>query len=95
MVPKGRKPNRLKKYRCIHGYSQKEVAEKLGMKNSNLIYEWEKGITSPSLENLLKLANLFHTLIEELFNEQWLTARSLVLPPNEQVRIIKDNKKEN
>lgn len=91
MVPKGRKPNRLKKYRCMYGYTQKQVAEILGMNQSNLISEWEKGITSPSLNNLLKLANLYHTLIEELYNEQWLIARSLVLPPIEQVRIINEN----
>ena len=75
----------------MYGYTQKQVAEILGMNQSNLISEWEKGITSPSLNNLLKLANLYHTLIEELYNEQWLIARSLVLPPIEQVRIINEN----
>lgn len=66
-MSKGRIPNQLKKYRKIHGYTQKEVALKLGMKKANLISEWEKGTIAPSFDNLFNLANLYHALIEELY----------------------------
>lgn len=95
MVKKGRVPNGLKKYRCMRGYTQTQVAKKLGMKQSNLISEWEKGITAPGLDNLLKLANLYNTLIEELYFERWLMHRSLLVPENEKVRIIKQTEKIN
>ncbi len=95
MVQKGRIPNRLKKYRCMFGFTQTEVAKKLGMKQSNLISEWEKGVTAPGLDNLLKLANLYRTLIEEIYFERWLKHRSLIIPISEQVRIINHIQKRN
>jgi DNA-binding XRE family transcriptional regulator len=88
MVEKGRTPNRLKKYRCMHGYSQTDLARKLGMKKSNLISQWEKGTVIPSLDNLLKLCVLYNTLIEELYFERLQVHRSLLLPPAQQARII-------
>lgn len=88
MVKKGRIPNRLKKYRCIKGYTQTHVAKILGMKQSNLISEWEKGITAPSLDNLLKLSCIYQTLIEEIYFERWQIHRNNFVPSNEKVRII-------
>ncbi len=70
MVPKGRTPNRIKKYRCICGYTQDEVAEILGIAGANLVSQWERGKVAPSIDNLLKLCVLFHTLIEELYCER-------------------------
>jgi len=88
MVKKGRVPNRLKKYRCIKGYTQTHVAKILGMKQSNLISEWEKGFTAPGLANLLKLSCIYQTLIEELYFDQWQMHRNKLYPPKDQVRII-------
>ena len=93
MVPKGRPPNRLKKFRLIHRYSQLSLARKLGMKKSNLISEWEKGTIIPSLDNLLKLCVIYNTLIEELYFERLQMHRSLIIPSSQQVRIINENQK--
>lgn len=78
MVPKGRIPNRLKKFRLINGFSQKQVAKHLGMKKGNLISEWERGNVAPGLDNLLKLAVLYQTLIEELYFDRLQLHRSAV-----------------
>lgn len=93
MVLKGRTPNRLKKFRIIHGYTQTSLAKKLRMKKTNLISEWEKGKIVPNLDNLLKLCVIYNTLIEELYFERLQMHRSLLVPPPQKAVII--NKKEN
>ena len=47
------------------GLTQKEVAEKLSIYQSN-ISDWEKNIARPEYENLIKLATLYNVTIEEL-----------------------------
>lgn len=63
----GRIPNKLRKYRRLAGYSQKEVSKLLGHKNANGLCRWEKGICLPSLKNAFKLCTLYKTLLEELY----------------------------
>lgn len=60
-------PNRLRKYRRISGFSQKQVAKMLGLKNSSQISRWENGMRFPSLKNLLRLSILYWTLPEALY----------------------------
>ncbi len=62
-------PNRLRKQRLIHGYSQKQLAVKLDMESTNHISLWEQGLSAPSLKYLLKLCIIYNTLIEELYFE--------------------------
>lgn len=88
MVQKGRIPNRLKKFRCMAGYTQKQVAEKLGMNQSNLISKWEKGKNTPGVYHLFQLAHLYHTIAEELMKDSWRKAGDSMHSPSEQVRII-------
>lgn len=88
MVSPGRRPPRLRKFRRINRYSQKEVATELGMKDTATISKWESGKVIPSLDNLMKLAILYHTLIEELYFDHWVTMKNEVLKPAERVRII-------
>lgn len=51
-------PSRLKELRISHGYSQKEVAQKLGISPS-IISGYETGERTPSTENLLTLSYLY------------------------------------
>lgn len=60
-------PNRLRKHRILAGYSQKDVADILGMKSTSRISKWEQGTALPSLEYLLKLSILYHVLCDELY----------------------------
>jgi len=53
------------------GYSQKEVADILGIHSTNRISRWEKGEAIPSVKNLLKLGILYATLADELYYELW------------------------
>jgi transcriptional regulator with XRE-family HTH domain len=60
-------PNRLKKHRDIHGYSQKEIAFMLGFKNAARIGQWEKGLALPSIINLLKLSVIYSAFINDFY----------------------------
>lgn len=56
---------RLKSLREESKYSQREVAEKLGISTSAYGY-YEQGKTTPDTEMLLKLANLFQVTTDYL-----------------------------
>ncbi len=62
-----RVPNCLRKYRRISGYSQKDVANVLGLKSSSRISRWEKGECFPNITNLFRLAVLYRTMVDALF----------------------------
>jgi transcriptional regulator with XRE-family HTH domain len=68
---RGRKsiPNRLWKYRKLMGYSQTDIAIRLGHKDTSRISRWENGFTMPSGKNLLQLSILYKTLVNELYFE--------------------------
>ena len=59
--------NRLLAYRRAHGYSQEELAEKLGV-SRQAVSKWERAEASPDTDNLIALAALYGVLIDELIN---------------------------
>lgn len=72
-------PNKLKKYRRIIGYSQKEVTKILGFKNSSNISRWENGEAMPSVKNLLMLSALYATLPAELYDEMYRELKNTIM----------------
>lgn len=56
---------RFKEARKQCGLSQKQVAEKLGMEQSN-ISDWENNVSRPEYENLIALARLYNETLETL-----------------------------
>ncbi len=62
-------PNSLRKHRLIMGFTQREVAKKLGFKSTNRIVRWEQGCSCPSIKNLLRLSVLYATLSDQLYQE--------------------------
>jgi transcriptional regulator with XRE-family HTH domain len=60
---------RLRKYRCRMGFTPKQVAKRLGHKDTSLISRWETGTANLSLENAVRLSKLYKTLINELVYE--------------------------
>lgn len=53
--------------RDVNGYSQEEVAEKVGV-SRQAYAKWEKGETVPDVERCQKLAELYGTTIDSLIN---------------------------
>ena len=58
----------LKNKRIIAGFSQKDVATKLGYSTSQFISNWERGVSQPPLSTLRKLAEVFQINVDDMFN---------------------------
>ena len=57
--------NRLASLRKEKGYSQEELAEKLGV-SRQAVSKWENGEASPDTANLIALAELYDISLDEL-----------------------------
>ncbi len=58
----------LKIYRKQSGFSQEEIAEKLGV-SRQAVAKWEKGESNPDIECCIKLADLYGTTIDMLVRD--------------------------
>ncbi len=63
MIATGHNISRMRKEK---GITIKQIQEQMGFNTPQAIYKWQNGSTLPSLENLILLAELFNTSIEEL-----------------------------
>jgi len=57
---------RLKDFAQKYGYTVKDVQQYLGLSCPQPIYRWHKGIILPSVDNLLRLSELFGVHMEDL-----------------------------
>ncbi|MBQ8687178.1 MAG: helix-turn-helix domain-containing protein [Ruminococcus sp.] len=57
--------SRLKMFRKQSGYTQEEIAEKLGV-SRQAVAKWEKGETLPDIESCIKLADLYEIPVDSL-----------------------------
>lgn len=55
--------------RSINGFSQEDVAERIGI-SRQAYAKWEKGETTPDIERCLKLAELYGTTIDALVKSE-------------------------
>ena len=59
--------NKLKELRVAHGMTQESVADRLGV-SSQTVSKWERGLLSPDIALLPKIALLFKCSIDSLFD---------------------------
>ena len=57
--------NRLQKLRKENGYSQEELADKLGI-SRQAVSKWERAESSPDTDNLIVLARLYNISLDDL-----------------------------
>lgn len=57
---------RLKKLAQKRGYSVKDIQKYLGLSCPQPVYRWYKGVILPSVDNLLRLSELYQVHMEEL-----------------------------
>ena len=57
---------RLKKLAQKSGYSVKDIQKYLGLSCPQPVYRWYKGVILPSVDNLLRLSELYEVHMEEL-----------------------------
>lgn len=65
--------------RNVNGYSQEEVAEKIGI-SRQAYAKWEKGETIPDVERCQKLAELYGVTIDALINFSEKVGTTALLP---------------
>ncbi len=58
---------RLQKLRKEKGYSQEELADRIGV-SRQAISKWERAESSPDTDNLISLAKLYNISLDELLN---------------------------
>jgi transcriptional regulator with XRE-family HTH domain len=63
--------NNLRKYAYENGYSVKDIQQYLGLSCPQPVYRWFKGTILPSVDNLLRLSELFHVHMEDLLVKQY------------------------
>lgn len=61
--------DRFKFYREKIGFTQKEAANLLGVKNYQLA-NYETGRTEPNIATLLKMSSIYNVSLDELLNNQ-------------------------
>ena len=59
--------NKLQKLRKENGYSQEELADKLGI-SRQAVSKWERAESSPDTDNLIILAKLYNVSLDELLS---------------------------
>lgn len=57
--------NNLKLYRKKSGYTQEQIAEKLGV-SRQAVAKWENGDSLPDIENVIALADLYEVTVDYL-----------------------------
>lgn len=60
---------RIKSFRREKGYSQEQVARKLHI-TQGAVSQWEKGITTPSAQQIALLADLLDTTADDLLGRE-------------------------
>lgn len=76
--------NRLQNLRKKNGYSQEELAEKIGI-SRQAVSKWERAEASPDTDNLILLARLYGVTLDELLNTE-----SIPMPNSEGISLSKD-----
>lgn len=66
--------------RRFHGYSQEEVAERIGV-SRQAVAKWENGTTTPDINNCVALAHLYNVSLDDLVNFERQDALDLMVPP--------------
>ena len=62
---------KLLEQRTLYGYTQRQVAEYLGISQPSYI-RYENGSSEPTLENLIKLAELYKVSVDYLLGRKEL-----------------------
>ncbi len=74
-------PQKLREERKKRGMTQKELGEKVGVKQ-NTFTNWENGKREPTLDNIIKLANILDVTVDYLLGRSDNFSNTIVLSKN-------------
>lgn len=80
---------RIKELRTERGLTQKQLAEKIGVKNYT-VANWEQGRTVPAIEDLIELSDFFECSIDFLIGRTDETGNIIVNKSftNDEIKIL-------
>ena len=61
--------NAIKKARLLAGYSQEQLAEKVGV-SAGAVSQWETGRVHPNVKRLKLIAGVLETTVDNLLEEE-------------------------
>ncbi len=64
--------NKLQKLRKANGYSQEELADRLGI-SRQAVSKWERAEASPDTDNLILLAKIYNVSLDDIISEEDIT----------------------
>ena len=65
--------------RSIHGFSQEEIADKIGI-SRQAYAKWESGATIPDVEKCARLAHVYGTTVDALLRAEEMDDGRMLLP---------------
>ena len=68
--------------RNVHGYSQEEIAGKIGI-SRQAYAKWESGATVPDIEKCMRLAGIYGTTLDSLVTRATADGKGIIPPPPE------------
>ncbi|HEM9532901.1 TPA: helix-turn-helix transcriptional regulator [Streptococcus agalactiae] len=74
-------PQKLREERKKRGFTQQEVADKIGI-NRGSYSNWENGKREPTLDNIIKLANILDVTVDYLLGRSDNFSNTIVLSKN-------------
>lgn len=82
----------IKKYRNLHNFTQKELADKLGVSH-NTISSWEKGTNSIYVDTLYEICSLFKVELNDMYNSsenniEKVDTNNTLIPRTKQIPIV-------
>lgn len=77
---------RIAQLRIQNGYSVKDIQECMGFTSPMAVYKWQRGVSLPSLDNLVILAQLFGVSMEEVL----VISRPVQAQAKEELRIASE-----
>lgn len=79
--------NNIRYLRTQRGYSQEDLAEKLGYKSYTTITKWESGVSEPTLKKVNEIASFFNLSVNDLCYKD-LVSNSLTINQDSRAIVI-------
>lgn len=69
--------NNIRNLRIQKGWSQEDLANRLGYKSFSTIAKWESGVTEPPLKKIKEMSTLFNVQVADLINDDLIADTEL------------------
>lgn len=72
-------PNHIREFRLQAGLRQQDIADRLGVKVTDRISQWERGLIYPNLVNLFKLCNILNVFPHQIYPDLLTSKKNSVI----------------